>query len=88
MRYEEMGDETLLSLIGGHDHVALSALYDRYAAGALAVALRLTGERAAAELAVERLFWSLWRGELALDGRGPRNSLMLAVRQLAQTPPA
>jgi len=84
MRYEEMGDETLLALIGGHDHAALVALYDRYAAAALAVALLLTGERPVAERAVERLFWSLWRGELALTGRSPRNSLMLAARQLAQ----
>ena len=84
MRYEEMGDETLLALIGGHDHAALVALYDRYAAGALAVALLLTSERAAAERIVERLFWLLWRGELALTGRSPRNSLMLAARRLAQ----
>ncbi len=87
MRYEEMGDETLLGLIGGHDHAALLALYDRYAAGALAVVLLLTDERAAAEQAVERLFWSLWRGELALTGRSPRNSLMLAARRLAQATP-
>jgi len=84
MCYEEMGDEMLLALIGGRDHAALVALYDRYAAGALAVALLLTGERAAAERAVERLFWLLWRGELALTGRSPRNSLMLAARRLAQ----
>jgi len=84
MCYEEMGDEMLLALIGGRDHAALVALYDRYAAGALAVALLLTGERAAAERAVERLFWLLWRGELALTGRSPRNSLMLAARRRAQ----
>ncbi len=84
MRYEEMGDETLLARIACHDHAALAAIYDRYAAGALAVALLLTGERAAAERIVERLFWSLWRGELALAGRSPRNSLMLAARRLAQ----
>lgn len=87
MRDDQISDETLLARIGGHDHAALVALYDRYAAGALAVALLLTGERPAAERIVEQLFWSLWRGELALTGRSPRNSLMLAARRLAQATP-
>ena len=86
MRYDHLGDEALLELVARRDGAALAALYDRYAAGALAVAVRVTGERAAAEAAVEHLFWSLWRGEVALNGRGLRNSLMLAARRLAGVP--
>lgn len=83
MRYDQLGDETLLELIARRDHAALSILYDRYAAGALAVAARVTGERAAAEAVVEQLFWAVWRGEIAADGR-VRHHLMLGARQLAR----
>jgi hypothetical protein len=43
----------------------------------------VTGRRAAAEAVVEQLFWSVWRGEIAADGR-VRHHLMLGARQLAR----
>jgi len=83
MPYEQMSDETLLERIGRCDRAALAALYDRYAAAAMAVATLVTGQRAAAEAVVEQLFWAVWRGEIAADGR-VRHHLMLGARQLAR----
>jgi DNA-directed RNA polymerase specialized sigma24 family protein len=83
MPYDEMSDETLLERIGRCDRTALAALYDRYAAAALAVATLVTGQRAAAEAVVEQLFWAVWRGEIAAGGR-IRHHLMLGARQLAR----
>lgn len=84
MPYDQMSDESLLEHIGRRDRAALAAVYDRYAPRVMAVAARATGERAAAEAAVEQLFWSLWRGELTLTARGLGNSLMVGVRRLAE----
>jgi RNA polymerase sigma-70 factor (ECF subfamily) len=83
MPYDGMSDEALLERIARRDAAALAALYDRYAPGVLAVAVRAAGNRAAAEAVVERLFWSVWRGEVALDGN-TRRQLMLGARRLAE----
>ena len=83
MPYEQMSDEALMEQIGCRDRAALAALYDRHAAAALAVATLVTGQRVAAEAVVEQLFWSVWRGEIAADGR-VRHHLMLGARQLAR----
>ncbi len=83
MFYDQMSDESLLEQIGRRDRAALSALYDRYAPRVMAVAARATGERAAAEAVVEQLFWSVWRGEIALNGQPARHTLMLGARRMA-----
>ena len=85
MSYDALSDETLVQLIGRRDAAALSALYDRYAQQAHAVALIITQEPAAATAVVEALFWEVWRrGAAPSPGSSVRNSLMLSARRLAQ----
>ena len=83
MPYDQLSDEALLERIHSRDQAALTELYDRYAAAAMAVATLVTDRRAATETVVEQLFWSVWRGEIAAGGR-VRHHLMLGARQLAR----
>lgn len=85
MHYDRFSDETLVQLIGRRDSDALSALYDRYAAQTLAVAMIITRERRAAEAIVEQVFHDFWQrqGQPAIDGTSVRNSLMLSTRRVA-----
>lgn len=82
MPYEQLSDERLLELVSCRDRAALSALYERHAADVMAVATRVTGQRAAAEVVVEQLFWAVWRG--CLPAGRVRHCLMLGARQLAR----
>jgi DNA-directed RNA polymerase specialized sigma24 family protein len=85
MGYDRLTDETLLDLIGRRDAAALSALYDRYARQAYAVAHLVTREPDAAAAVVEELFWKLWQQSAApTPGASARNSLMLSARRLAE----
>ncbi len=83
MPYDQLSDEALLERIHSRDQAALTELYDRYAAAAMAVATLVTDRRAATETVVEQLFWLVWQGEIATNGR-VRHHLMLGVRQLAR----
>jgi RNA polymerase sigma-70 factor (ECF subfamily) len=67
-------DATLLRRISARDSVALSELYERYRARALAIALRVTNNRAMAEEIVQESFLSIWRHA------GTYNPLLGAVR--------
>ena len=85
MPYDALSDETLAQRIGGRDADALSALYDRYARQAHAVALLVTHEPNAAAAVVEELFWQLWQqGAPPFSGATFRNALMLSARRLAE----
>lgn len=86
MDYDGLSDEVLLAQIGLHDARALAALYDRYAAAVLAVAMVVLGNSAAAETIVVETFWAIWQGKgtIPIDGRSVRNRLMLFTRYLAQ----
>jgi DNA-directed RNA polymerase specialized sigma24 family protein len=88
MAYDALSDEALVQLIGRRDTAALSALYDRYARQAHAVALLITREPAAATAIVEELFWRVWQqGRPPTPGATVRNSLMLSARRLAENLP-
>lgn len=85
MVYDALTDEALIERVDGRDAAALSALYDRYARQAHAVALLVTHEPNAAAAVVEELFWQIWqRGAPPFPGATFRNALMLSARRLAE----
>jgi RNA polymerase sigma-70 factor (ECF subfamily) len=53
-------DATLVAAVAAGSEDALAALYDRHAAAIHATALRLTGDRQAAEEVVQEVFLTLW----------------------------
>lgn len=57
----EVSDEVLASQVARGDGTALEALYDRHAPTVLAVALKITGEQAAADDVLQETFWRVWR---------------------------
>ncbi len=89
MPYESLSDAALAERIARRDAAALSALYDRYARQAYAVALLVTHQSNAAAAVVEALFWDLWQqGQPPIPGASMRNSLMLSARHLAEALPS
>ena len=56
-----MTDEQLLLAMSRGDVAALETLYDRYAPAVLGLAVKLLGDRAAAEEIVQETFWRVWR---------------------------
>ncbi len=64
-------DDGLLARVARRDKRALEALYDKYAAAAMGVAMRIVGERSAAEEIVQEAFWRVWnRASTYNAGRG------------------
>ena len=55
-----LSDEELMARLARRDQRALEALYDRYARALYALALRLLGERSAAEEVVQECFLKVW----------------------------
>ena len=60
-------DGFLAAGIDARDPRALATLYDRYAGLALAVALRILGNREEAEEAVQDAIWQIWSGRVRYD---------------------
>mgnify|MGYP003618278077 CR=1 FL=1 len=84
MPYDSLSDEALVEHIARRETAALSALYDRYARHAHAVALLVTHDSDQAAAVVEELFWRVWQqGRPPTPGTTLRNSLMLSARRLA-----
>jgi RNA polymerase sigma-70 factor (ECF subfamily) len=67
--FERFCDEELMVLVQEHSEAAFESLYDRHGQVAFAAALRICGERALAEDAVQEAFLSVWRGRLRYDSR-------------------
>jgi RNA polymerase sigma-70 factor (ECF subfamily) len=59
--YADLEDAALLARIAGGDEQALAALYDRHAARAFSLALRILGDPETAEEVVLDVFWSIWQ---------------------------
>lgn len=55
-----ISDEVLVIKVARGDTAAFESLYDRHASVVLAIALRVVGERAAAEDVLQETFWRLW----------------------------
>lgn len=81
----QVSDVVLASQVALGDGAALEVLYDRHASTVLAVALKITGEQAAAEDVLQETFWRVWRN--AATYRTERGSfagwLFRIVRNLA-----
>jgi len=75
-----MADELLARRVRDGDRDALGQLYDRYAGLALATALRVTGDRDAAEEVVHDAFVAVWQKIDRFDGeRGSLRAWLLTV---------
>ncbi|MEW6637582.1 MAG: sigma-70 family RNA polymerase sigma factor [Actinomycetota bacterium] len=61
MEYVRASDEELIAMIADGQSEALEALYDRYSGVAYSLALRILGDRGAAEEVVQDTFVSVWR---------------------------
>jgi RNA polymerase sigma-70 factor (ECF subfamily) len=60
MRLEQT-DEQLVARMAAGDTDALERLYDRYSPAVMGLALRILGDRPAAEDVVQETFWRLWK---------------------------
>jgi RNA polymerase sigma-70 factor, ECF subfamily len=58
---EQLSDEILVARITQSDTTALEALYDRHASTVLGVLLKVIGDRALAEDALQETFWRVWK---------------------------
>jgi len=58
---EQLSDEILAARVARGDSAALEALYDRHASAVLGVLLKVIGERATAEDALQETFWRVWK---------------------------
>jgi len=58
---EHLSDEVLAAQVARGDSVALEALYDRHASSVLGVLLKVIGDRATAEDALQETFWRVWK---------------------------
>jgi RNA polymerase sigma-70 factor (ECF subfamily) len=54
-------DSELMARVAEMDKRALEELYDRYASAAMGLALKMLGERSAAEEIVQEAFWRVWK---------------------------
>lgn len=61
MKINPVTDAELMARVAQRDKPALEELYDRHAAAALGLALRMMGERSAAEEIVQEAFWRVWK---------------------------
>jgi len=69
-----------LLLLADGDSSVLSAIYDRYASLVFGLALRITGDRAAAEDVVQETFVGVWRNARRFDpARAPFRTWLLAI---------
>ena len=65
-------DESLLRRIQRRDETALEELYDRQSTAVYSLALRIVGDRAAAEDVLSDVFWRVWRRAETFDPRRGR----------------
>lgn len=75
-----VSDLELLSRVANRDRDAFEQLYDRYAAKAFGLALRLVGDRATAEDVTQEAFWRVWRAAGSYDpARAGLSSWLLSI---------
>ncbi len=78
-------DEFLLRRIQRRDETALEELYDRQSTAVYSLALRIVGDRAAAEDVLSDVFWRVWRRAETFDPRrgSPTAWLLTITRRRA-----
>jgi len=77
---DDLSDEQLLERVVRGDTAAHEILYDRYSSAAMGLALRTTGDRAAAEDVVQEAFWRVWRRADTFRGqRGAFSSWLFGI---------
>jgi RNA polymerase sigma-70 factor, ECF subfamily len=75
-----LSDADLMARVAGRDKHALEELYDRYAAAAMGLALKMLGERNVAEEIVQEAFWRVWkRGGTFELGRGQFTAWLFGI---------
>lgn len=60
-------DDLLIRQVAAGDRRAFETLYDRYSPAVFGVALKMLGEREAAEEAVQEIFWRIWQRAASFD---------------------
>ncbi|HLO28037.1 MAG TPA: RNA polymerase sigma factor [Anaerolineales bacterium] len=58
---ERLSDEILVTQVARGNSIALEALYDRYSAAVLGIALRVIGDQPLAEDVLQETFWRVWQ---------------------------
>jgi RNA polymerase sigma-70 factor (ECF subfamily) len=77
---DDAADRAALARVAAGELEALEILYDRYRAMAYAIALRITGDRTAAEDVLQEAFLGAWRhAERYVDGRGSVKTWLLSI---------
>jgi RNA polymerase sigma-70 factor, ECF subfamily len=77
---ERLADEELAALVDDKDPTAFEVFYDRHGGAAYSLALRIVGDRTAAEDVIQEAFLSIWRSSARYDpARGSVRSWMLGV---------
>lgn len=61
MGADPVSDAALMARVAQQDRRALEQLYDKYAAAAMGLALKMLGERNTAEEIVQEAFWRVWK---------------------------
>lgn len=81
----DLSDVELIDRVARRDSTALENLYDRYAASALGLALKILGDRQVAEEIVQETFWRIWKSATTFNLRRGTFSAWLfgIVRNLA-----
>lgn len=73
-------DGELLRRLEARESDALEALYARYSAYVMGIALRILGNREEAEEVVQDVFWQLWKSSLCYDpARGRFSTWLFSV---------
>jgi RNA polymerase sigma-70 factor (ECF subfamily) len=82
---ERLSDESLATQVSRGNSAALEVLYDRHGATVLGLALRIVGDRSAAEDVLQETFWRVWKNaETFQPQRGSFKSWLFRIaRNLA-----
>lgn len=80
MSAKPLSDAELMARVAKRDKRALEELYDRYAGAAMGLALKMLGERNAAEEIVQEAFWRVWKRATTFElGRGQFTAWLFGI---------
>jgi len=77
---QEQSDAELAARVARRDRAAFALIYDRYAAKAFGLVLRLLGDRAVSEDVLQEAFWRVWQRADTFDAsRASFSSWLLSI---------